>query len=93
MNEALSYLYYIFDKFVNFVFNEAYIAPTVSIGWIAVSVIVFSMLISSILNLPHSIGKFSSTMPTESISIYGKATSVSGGHNMYISRTYKRRMR
>lgn len=68
MNEALSYLYYIFDKFVNFVFNEAYIAPTVSIGWIAVSVIVFSMLISSILNLPHSIGKFSSVGSHETVS-------------------------
>lgn len=68
MNEALSYLYYIFSKFNNFVFNDAVIVSGVSVGWVAVSVIVFSMLISSILNLPHSIGKFSSTGSHETVS-------------------------
>lgn len=68
MNEALNYLYYIFTKFNNFIFNDAQIVPTVSVGWVAISVIVFSMLISSILNLPRSIGKFSSVGSHETVS-------------------------
>lgn len=68
MNEALTYLYYICGKFINFVFNDAEIVPTVTVGWVAISVIVFSMLISSILNLPHSIGKFSGVGPHETVS-------------------------
>lgn len=68
MDQALEYLYYIFAKFNNFIFNQAEIVPTVTVGWVAVAVIVFSMLISSILNLPHSIGKFSSVGSHETVS-------------------------
>lgn len=69
MNEALSYIYYIFTKFNNFIFNDAQIVPTVTVGWVAVAVIVFSMLISSILNLPRSVGKFSSVGSHETVSM------------------------
>lgn len=55
MSEALTYLYYIFDKFVDFVFNGMEIATNVSVGWIAISVVLFSLLIRSILNIPRGI--------------------------------------
>lgn len=55
MNEALSYLYYIFDKFVDFVFNGLEIAENVSVGWIAISCILFSLIIRSILNIPRGV--------------------------------------
>ena len=55
MNQALTYLYYIFDKFVSFVFNDMEIATNVTFGWVAVSVILFSLMIRSILNVPRSV--------------------------------------
>lgn len=58
MNEALTYLYYIYDKFVDLVFNRLEIANNISIGWIIISVIIFSILIRSILNLPRGMGSF-----------------------------------
>lgn len=58
MNQALTYLYYIYDKFINLVFNQLEIAQNVSVGWIIVAVIIFAMLIRNILNLPRSMGSF-----------------------------------
>lgn len=58
MNEALTYLYYIFDKFVNLIFNQLEIAQNVSVGWIIIVIIIFAMLIRNILNLPRSMGSF-----------------------------------
>lgn len=58
MNEALQYLYYIYDKFIVFVFDTMEISPNVSIGWIALSVMLFGLLIRSILNIPRQMGSF-----------------------------------
>lgn len=58
MNEALSNFYYIFQKAVDFIFNQANISENVSVGWIAVAIIIFSVLIRSILNLPRSMSSF-----------------------------------
>lgn len=58
MNEALNNFYYIFQKAVNFIFNQANILDNVSVGWIAIAIIIFSILIRSILNLPRSMGSF-----------------------------------
>lgn len=63
MNEALTYLYYIYDKFVDLVFNRLEIANNISIGWIIVSVIIFSILIRSILNLPRGMSSFEKFRP------------------------------
>lgn len=57
MTEALNYLYYIYDSFLDFVFNQMEIANNVSIGWIAIVVILFGLMIRSILNLPRGIHK------------------------------------
>lgn len=55
MSEAINILKYIFSKFTNFVFNDLEIAANVTIGWIAVVIIVFSLMIRSILNVPRGI--------------------------------------
>lgn len=58
MSEALTYMYYTFDKFVDFVFNSMIIVPGVTFGWVSVSIILFALLIKNILNLPRSMGSF-----------------------------------
>lgn len=55
MAEALQYLYYIFDKYVGFVFDDMEIFSGVTVGWVAVTVILFSLMIRSILNVPRSV--------------------------------------
>lgn len=87
MNEALTYIRYIFSKFVGFVFDDMAISNNVTIGWIAISVIVFSILISSILNLPRRMGSF------EQFRDHGYSTLVySPNGNVKRYRTYKRRI-
>ena len=58
MSEALTYLYYIFNKFNTFVFNDAVMFTGVTVGWVVVSIILFSMIIGSLLNIPRGVGKF-----------------------------------
>lgn len=55
MNEALNYLYYIYNKFLNLVFNQMQIASGVTVGWIMISIFVFGIMIRSILNLPRGV--------------------------------------
>lgn len=57
MSEALNYLYYIYDSFIDFVFNTMTISDNVSVGWIAIVVILFGIMIRSILNLPRGINQ------------------------------------
>lgn len=54
MSEALGYIYEIYDNFINFVFNQMEIEAGVTIGWVAVAVFIFRILIKSLLNLPRS---------------------------------------
>ena len=56
MTEALSIIYQIYDKFINMVFNQLEVAPNVTIGWIAVVCVVFSILFRNILALPSKAG-------------------------------------
>lgn len=58
MNTALGYFYYVFSKALDFIFNGSEIAQNITVGWIAVVVIVFSMIIASILNLPRRMSSF-----------------------------------
>ena len=53
MNDAISIFYYVFDKIVNFVFNETAFVENVTIGWVFIVVNIFIMLISNILNVPE----------------------------------------
>ena len=74
MNQALTYLYYIFDSFIDLVFNRIEIAQNVSIGWIMISIILFGLIIRSVLNLPKGI----SLHKTSSTTYYNKYGDVTG---------------
>lgn len=52
MADALTYLYQIYSGFLDLVFNRFELFPNVSIGWIAVVLVVFGLMISSVLNIP-----------------------------------------
>ena len=56
MSDALSIIYQIYDRFVNLIFNQLEVAPNVTIGWIAVVCVVFSILFRNILALPSKAG-------------------------------------
>lgn len=51
MQDAINVFYYLFTKFINFIFNS-YILQGVSLGWVLLTISVFGILISSILNVP-----------------------------------------
>lgn len=53
MSEALNYIYYCYDKFINFIFNTCDLGNGITIGWILISVFVFNILISNILAIPN----------------------------------------
>lgn len=54
MSEALELLYQIYFAFIDWVFNDANFVPGVSIGWVAVTVFIFSVMIHSIINIARS---------------------------------------
>lgn len=51
MTDALSIIYYVFNKFIDLLFNKFEIFPNVSIGWIMVSIIIISIMITNILSV------------------------------------------
>lgn len=51
MLEALEIIYQIYFAFIDWVFNRANFLPGISIGWVAVTVFVFSILINNILHV------------------------------------------
>lgn len=55
MTEALQYIYYIFDKLLDWLFNSAEFFPNVTIGWVIITIILFGMVIKSIINIPRSV--------------------------------------
>lgn len=64
MTEALAYIYYIFNKFVEWIYNEAVLFPGVSLGWIISDGVIFAMLIRSLLNIPTASHKNSPSAPS-----------------------------
>ena len=54
MSNALTIIFQIYDKFVNFVFNQMNIVTNVSVGWVMVGCFIFGVLLKSILALPRS---------------------------------------
>ena len=53
MTEALNYIWYIFDKLINWFFNDTVLFEGVTIGWVIVVITVFGLLIKSLLNVPR----------------------------------------
>lgn len=52
MSQALTYLYQIYTAFLDLVFNQFELFTNVTIGWVGIVIIVMSMIIISILNIP-----------------------------------------
>lgn len=55
MTEALSYIYYSFDKMLNLFFNELTIESNVTLGWVIFAVLLFSFIIANVLSVPSAI--------------------------------------
>lgn len=60
MTEALNFIYYIYDKFVDLVFNRLEFFNNVTVGWVAVGCFIFGILIKSLLALPRSAPTYTS---------------------------------
>lgn len=59
MSTALDYIYYIYDKFINLIFNTLELFPNVTIGWIAITIFVFNILFKNVLALPNKANSIS----------------------------------
>lgn len=51
MTDALSIIYYIFNKFIDLIFDKFEIFPNVTIGWIMVAILIIAIMISNILSV------------------------------------------
>ena len=56
MQTALNYIYDIFDSFITFIFDTCTLFTGVSIGWVAISIIIFYFVISNLLTIPRGGG-------------------------------------
>ena len=52
MVDAINLLFQIYLKFVDFIFDKAEILNSVTLGWIALSVLIFGVLIRSLMAVP-----------------------------------------
>ncbi len=59
MSDAIVLFYEILKYCVSFVFERCVIVEGVTLGWVLISVIIFSMLIGSILSVPRSATPYS----------------------------------
>lgn len=53
-NNALTYLFYLYDKFIVFVFDTCDFGGGLTIGWIIMSVFVFNIIITNLLAVPRA---------------------------------------
>lgn len=52
MVEGLTYLYQCYSAFLDLLFNQFNLFSNVSIGWVIISLIVMSLIVNSVLNIP-----------------------------------------
>lgn len=52
MSQAINVVFYIFNKFINLLFNEIQIIDGVYLGWVIIVVIIFGIIFNSLLNIP-----------------------------------------
>lgn len=52
MSQAINVVFYIFNKFINLLFNEIQILEGVYLGWVIIVVILFGIIFNSLLNIP-----------------------------------------
>lgn len=55
MENAINLFNYIFQKFINMIFNDFEIQSGVTIGWVIITIILFGILINNILNIPNNV--------------------------------------
>lgn len=54
MNNAIQIIFYIFNKVLDLLFNQLQIVEGVYLGWVLITIIILSILIKSILNIPEA---------------------------------------
>lgn len=52
MSDAINIVFYIFNKYINLLFNEIQILDGVYLGWVILVVIIFGIIFNSLLNIP-----------------------------------------
>lgn len=52
MSEALSYILYIYQKMISLLFNDLEVDNGITIGWIIIVCLVFSIIIRSVVAIP-----------------------------------------
>lgn len=55
MAQGIEVVYTIIQRLINLLFNEIYILNGVSLGWIVTTILIFSILFNSILNIPQGL--------------------------------------
>lgn len=55
MLDAINFIYLVYDKLINLIFNQFQIVQGVSVGWVLVVIVAFGLMIKSILNLPKGL--------------------------------------
>lgn len=55
MNEALNYLWYIGENFIEWILESAQIIDGVTIGYILIATIIMGMLIGTLTSLPNNL--------------------------------------
>lgn len=55
MNTALDVFYYIWDKLLSLVFNDLQIAPSVTVGWVLIAIIIIGFVTANILSVPRQV--------------------------------------
>lgn len=52
MTEALGYIYEVFDRFIQFVFDDMVLFSGVTFGWVIISLLIFGFVLSNLLTIP-----------------------------------------
>ena len=52
MSDAINIVFYIFNKFIDLLFNKIEIVSGVYLGWVILVVIIFSIVFNTLLNIP-----------------------------------------
>lgn len=52
MSDAINLVFYIFNKFIDLLFNKIQIIDGVYLGWIIIVVFIFGIIFNSLLNIP-----------------------------------------
>lgn len=83
MTNALNFIRYIFNKFIVLIFDDFTIINNVSLGWIFVVIILFSIMISNIISVARSYHRGMKQLPSET---YGVTMHANGNETHYYTK-------